>query len=82
MTMDGQRTGSAKKYLPYHNTLILHKSKNLTVKDQLNKIGASLRPLSLATTPNHKQKEKENEKGHFFGGSRKWMKLIISKIRE
>jgi hypothetical protein len=48
----------------------------------LNKIGASLRPLSLATTPNHKQKEKENEKGHFFGGSRKWMKLIIPKIRE
>ena len=32
--MDGQRTGSAKKNLPYHNTLILHKSKNLTVKDQ------------------------------------------------
>jgi hypothetical protein len=45
-----------------------------------NKIGASLCPLSLATTPNHKQKE--NEKDHFYGGSRKWMKLIISKIRE
>ena len=34
--MDGQRTGSAKKYLPYHNVLILHKSKKQTVKDQLN----------------------------------------------
>jgi hypothetical protein len=33
--MGRQRTGSAKKKLPYHNTLILHKSKNLTVKDQL-----------------------------------------------
>ena len=35
--MDGQRIGSAKKYLPYHNALILHKSKNLTVKDQSNR---------------------------------------------
>ena len=34
--MGAQRTGSAKKNLPYHNTLILQKSKNLTVKDQLN----------------------------------------------
>ena len=33
--MGAQRTGSAKKNLPYHNTLILQKSKNLTVKDQL-----------------------------------------------
>ena len=32
--MGAQRTGSAKKNLPYHNTLILQKSKNLTVKDQ------------------------------------------------
>jgi len=33
--MTTKRTGSAKKNLPYHNALILHKSKNLTVKDQL-----------------------------------------------
>jgi len=32
--MTTKRTGSAKKNLPYHNALILHKSKNLTVKDQ------------------------------------------------
>ena len=32
--MTTQRTGSAKKNSPYHNALILHKSKNLTVKDQ------------------------------------------------
>jgi len=34
--MTTKRTGSAKKNLPYHNALILHKSKNLTVKDQLD----------------------------------------------
>jgi hypothetical protein len=33
--MGGQLIGSAKKNLPYHNTLILHKSKKQTVKDQL-----------------------------------------------
>jgi len=33
--MAKQRNGSAKKNLPYHNALILQKSKNLTVKDQL-----------------------------------------------
>ena len=33
--MATQRTGSAKKNLLYHNTLILHKNKNLTVKDQI-----------------------------------------------
>jgi len=32
--MAKQRNGSAKKNLPYHNALILQKSKNLTVKDQ------------------------------------------------
>ncbi|MBC8433907.1 MAG: hypothetical protein H8D96_18500 [Desulfobacterales bacterium] len=32
--MATQRAGSAKKILLYHNALILHKSKNLTVKDQ------------------------------------------------
>jgi len=35
--MTTKRTGSAKKNLPYHNALILHKSKNLTVKDQFDK---------------------------------------------
>jgi hypothetical protein len=34
--MGGQRTGSAKKILPYHNALILQKSKKQTVKNQLN----------------------------------------------
>jgi hypothetical protein len=34
--MDGQRIGSAKKIFPYHNALILHKSKKQTVKDQFN----------------------------------------------
>ena len=34
--MAKQRNGSAKKNLPYHNALILQKSKNLTVKDQSN----------------------------------------------
>jgi len=34
LTMGGQRIGSAKKNLPYHNILILHKSKKQTVKDQ------------------------------------------------
>jgi hypothetical protein len=33
--MSIQRIGSAKKNLSYHNTLILQKSKNQTVKDQL-----------------------------------------------
>lgn len=33
--MTTQRTGSAKKNLLYHNASILHKNKNLTVKDQL-----------------------------------------------
>jgi len=33
--MAKQRNGSAKKNLPYHNALILQKSKNLTVKDQV-----------------------------------------------
>jgi hypothetical protein len=37
--MTTKRTGSAKKNLPYHNALILHKSKNLTVKDQLDFMG-------------------------------------------
>jgi len=32
--MAAQRSGSAKKILPYHNILILQKSKNLAVKDQ------------------------------------------------
>ena len=34
--MAGQRIGSAKKNLSYHNELILHKSKKQTVKDQSN----------------------------------------------
>jgi len=34
MTMPSQQNGSAKRFLPYHNVLILHKSKNQTVKDQ------------------------------------------------
>jgi hypothetical protein len=34
--MATQRAGSAKKILFYHNALILQKSKNLTVKDQLD----------------------------------------------
>jgi len=34
--MAKQRNGSAKKNLPYHNALILQKSKNLTVKDQFD----------------------------------------------
>ena len=34
LTMTGKLFGSAKKNLPYHNTLILHKSKKQTVKDQ------------------------------------------------
>jgi hypothetical protein len=32
--MGEQLIGSAKKNLPYHNALILHKSKKQTVKDQ------------------------------------------------
>jgi hypothetical protein len=36
MIMPKQQNGSAKRFLPYHNILILHKSKNYTVKDQLN----------------------------------------------
>jgi len=40
--MGAQRTGSAKKNLPYHNILILQKSKNLTVKDQLKAISRFL----------------------------------------
>jgi len=35
LTIAGQRIGSAKKNLSYHNILILHKSKKQTVKDQL-----------------------------------------------
>ncbi len=40
--MDGQQTGSAKKFLSYHNSLILHKSKNLTVKDQIETCDAGI----------------------------------------
>jgi|GEM_PF-5970008 len=36
--MGGQLIGSAKKKLTYHNTLILHKSKKQTVKDQFSAI--------------------------------------------
>jgi hypothetical protein len=34
MIMHAQQNGSAKKYLLYHNILILNKFKNQTVKDQ------------------------------------------------
>ena len=34
MTMSSQQNGSAKRFLPYHNNLILRNNKNQTVKDQ------------------------------------------------
>jgi len=40
--MAKQRNGSAKKNLPYHNALILQKSKNLTVKDQSKGVSRTL----------------------------------------
>ena len=49
--MDGQRTGSAKKYLPYHNVLILHKSKKQTVKDPPNKRTARASSLITGNPP-------------------------------
>jgi len=35
MIMPKQQNGSAKRFLAYHNVLILHKSEKQTVKDQL-----------------------------------------------
>ncbi|MFZ7112643.1 MAG: hypothetical protein ACOWYE_13245, partial [Desulfatiglandales bacterium] len=57
LIMGAQGTGSAKKNLPYHNTLILQESKNLTVKDQLGSLAAEqtircrCRPLRLKRRP-------------------------------
>lgn len=43
--MPAQRKGSAKRFFPYHNVLILHKSKNQTVKDQFNTVSISVKFL-------------------------------------
>jgi hypothetical protein len=69
--MHAQQNGSAKKYLLYHNILILNKFKNQTVKDQLyNKIGIELtneqwrriEPIIVSSIPskNHRGRSARN----------------------
>ena len=66
--MDGQRTGSAKKYLPYHNVLILHKSKKQTVKDQFvplcNMVNKTISIFSVSRTETQSEDPAENENGN------------------
>jgi len=42
MIMPKQQNGSAKRFLAYHNVLILHKSEKQTVKDQFGSLNIEI----------------------------------------